>query len=222
MERKAVSAARGKGFDSVRAVPSDLRQRPRRNRFGFFGQLVDNKGIWVLLDAVEILRAEGFADFVVEINGDNLHYASERRRKDIEEFRAKEAVRPFVEQNVFFNGSYHIDQLAERMARVDWCLVPSTWWEIFGLVISEAWMFHKPVIASNVCGPAERIRHDVDGLLFQVGQARSLADTIRRACMEEGLWERLVAELPEPPSREAMVEELLPLYARDRKVRPHI
>src|SRR5689334_16491015 len=33
--------------------------RPR-NRFGFFGQLVDNKGVWVVLQAVEHLRAEGF------------------------------------------------------------------------------------------------------------------------------------------------------------------
>ena len=52
----------------------------RRNRFGFFGQLVDNKGVHVILKAVDLLRAEGFTDFVVEINGDNLRYASEQRR----------------------------------------------------------------------------------------------------------------------------------------------
>lgn len=187
--------------------------RKKRNRFGFFGQMVDNKGVWVILRAVEQLRAEGFRDFTVEINGDNLRYASEERRKEVEDFLAAEAKLPFAEQNVVFNGSYHVDQLPQRMARVDWCIVPSTWWEIFGLVISEAWMFKRPVIASDVGGPKERIRHDVDGLLFAVGDPRALADAIRRACTEEGLWERLAAAIQPPASRDVMVDGYLATYA---------
>ena len=112
-----------------------------------------------------------------------------------------------------FNGSYQVDELPQRMARIDWCLVPSTWWEIFGLVISEAWMFQRPVIASNVGGPKERIRHNEDGLLFAVGDARSLADTIRRACSEDGLWDRLVAGIRPPASRDVMVDGYLETYA---------
>ena len=187
--------------------------REKRNRFGFFGQLVDNKGVWVILRAVEQLRAEGFTDFIVEINGDNLRYASEERRAEVEAFLAAEKERPFTEQIVSFNGSYHVDELPQRMARIDWCMVPSTWWEIFGLVISEAWMFGRPVIASNVGGPKERIRHDEDGLLFAVGDSRALADTIRRACTEEGIWERLSSGVRLAPSRETMVDLYMEIYA---------
>ena len=187
--------------------------RTRRNRFGFFGQMVDNKGVWVILKAIEQLRAEGFRDFTIEINGDNLRYASEARRTEFEEFLAAEKQLPYTEQNLVFNGSYHVDELPQRMARIDWCLVPSTWWEIFGLVISEAWMFGRPVIASNVGGPKERITHESDGLLFAVGDPRSLADTIRRACTEEGLWDRLVAGITPPATRELMVEGYLATYA---------
>ncbi len=192
------------------AVTND---RAKRNRFGFFGQMVDNKGVWVILRAIEQLRAEGFQDFTVEINGDNLRYASETRRKEFEDFLAAERERPFTEQILVFNGSYQVDELPQRMARIDWCLVPSTWWEIFGLVISEAWMFQRPVIASNVGGPKERIRHNEDGLLFAVGDARSLADTIRRACSEDGLWDRLVAGIRPPASRDVMVDGYLETYA---------
>src|SRR5213075_2219403 len=56
----------------------DTRQpagRPR-NRFGFFGQMVDVKGVPLLLEAADILRSEGFTDFRIEINGSNLQYAS--------------------------------------------------------------------------------------------------------------------------------------------------
>ncbi|HZP21064.1 MAG TPA: glycosyltransferase family 4 protein [Bauldia sp.] len=190
----------------------DVEEREKRNRFGFFGQLVDNKGVHVVLEAVEILRSSGFTDFVVEINGDNLRYASEARRKALEAFLEREAARPLSERNVVMNGSYHVDQLANRMARIDWCLVPSVWWEIFGLVISEAWMFRKPVIASNVGGMKERIRHEVNGLHFNVGDARSLAETMRRAATEEGLWDNLSENIRPPMSREEMTGAFMDIY----------
>jgi glycosyltransferase involved in cell wall biosynthesis len=197
--------------DYGHGVAADDEDRPR-NRLGFFGQMVDNKGVWLVLQAVELLRAEGFTDFVVELNGDNRRYASEQRRQEIEAFLEAERERPIAEQNVVFNGSYHTDQLAARMSRVDWCIVPSVWWETFALVISEAWMFRRPVIASNVGAPGERVRHGVDGLLFQVGDARALARTMRRACTEEGLWDRLVAGIEAPPEREVMVGRFCDVY----------
>ncbi len=98
------------------------------------------------------------------------------------------------------------------MARVDWTVVPSVWWEIFGLVISEAWMFGRPVICSNVGGMAERVTHERDGLHFELGDPASLAATIRRACTEDGLWDRLHAAVPEPPSRAEMADGFLALY----------
>jgi glycosyltransferase involved in cell wall biosynthesis len=195
-------------------------ESPKRNRFGFFGQMVDNKGVWLILRAVDQLRAEGFDDFVVEINGDNLRYASEARRTEVEAFLAAEAERPVDERRVVFNGSYHVDQLAARMARVDWCIVPSVWWEIFGLVISEAWMFGRPVIASNVGGMKERIADGVDGLHFEVGDARALARTMRRAATEPGLWARLSTGITPPPSRTHMVDGYLRLYRTDLAAAP--
>jgi glycosyltransferase involved in cell wall biosynthesis len=186
--------------------------RARRNRFGFFGQLVDAKGVHVILEAVELLRADGFTDFIVEINGDNIQFATPARRAEIEAFLEEEAKRPRPERNVVFNGSYHHEQLGSRMTRVDWCIVPSVWWEIFCLVISEAWSFGRPVIASNAGGPAERITDGVDGLLFALGDARELAETMRRAMTEEGLWEKLAAGIQPPPSRDVMVEGFLEVY----------
>ena len=185
----------------------------RPNRFGFFGQLVDNKGLLVLLQAATILRQSGFCDFQVEVNGDNLRYASDDNRRQVDAFRLEEEARPLSERNVTFKGSYHVDSLVARMSRVDWCIAPSIWWETFALVISEAWMFGRPVIASNIGAMAERVRHDVDGLLFAVGDARDLAAAMRRACEEQGLWSRLNRALPRPPAREDMVGGFKAIYA---------
>jgi glycosyltransferase involved in cell wall biosynthesis len=184
----------------------------RKNRFGFFGQMVDAKGVHIILRAVTLLRAEGFTNFSVDLNGDNLRYASPLIRVEIEEFMANEEERPAAERIVTNNGSYHLDQLHSRMAGVDWCIVPSIWWEIFGLVISEAWMFGRPVICSDVGGMAERVADDVNGLHFQMGNPRSLAEMIRRACTEEGLWQRLSQALPEPPTRASMIAGYRSIY----------
>jgi glycosyltransferase involved in cell wall biosynthesis len=184
----------------------------RKRRFGFFGQMIDVKGIHIILRAVSVLRAEGFTDFTVELNGDNIDYASPAIRSEIEEFLAAEEKLPFAERLVHYNGPYQVDQLASRMARVDWCIVPSIWEEAFALVVSEAWMFRRPVICSNVGGMAERVVDDVQGLHFQMGDPRALASVMRRACTELDLWERLSAALPEPPSLTAMVSAYRNVY----------
>jgi glycosyltransferase involved in cell wall biosynthesis len=185
-----------------------------RNRFGFFGQLVDAKGLHVLLDAVTNLRAEGFADFTVEINGGNLHFASDLRRARIEAFRQAEAERPHGERNVVFNGPYHPDQTASRMQRIDWCVIPSVCWESYCLVISEAWAHGRPVIASAVGGPAERVTNGADGILFDMGDANALARAIRGACMEAGLWDHLAAGIKPPTTHDTMADAFIDIYTQ--------
>src|SRR5438874_1108708 len=188
--------------------PVQARQEAREtyNRFGFFGQIIDAKGVHIILRAVALLRAEGFTDFTVEINGGNLNYASPEVRAEIEEFIEAEKERPTGERLVSFNGSYATRELRSRMARIDWCLVPSMWWEAFALVISEAWMFKKPVICSNVGAMADRVRDEKDGLQFEMGDPAGLARTIKRAASEPGLWKRLAGALPVPPARADMVD----------------
>jgi glycosyltransferase involved in cell wall biosynthesis len=183
-----------------------------RNRFGFFGLLHDDKGVHVLLRAVGLLRGAGFTQFRIDINGGGIQHATQPIRREIEAFQEAEQQLPATERLVSFNGAYSLDQIQSRMVRVDWTIVPSVWWEIFGLVISEAWMFGRPVICSNVGGMAERVTHEVDGLHFEMGDPVSLAATIRRACTEDGLWERLHASVPVPPPRAAMADGFLALY----------
>ncbi|WP_168209561.1 glycosyltransferase [Mycobacterium helveticum] len=188
-----------------------------KNRFGFFGQMVDIKGIQILLRAVASLREQGFTNFRVELNGDNLRYATSALKKEIEDFLAEENERPFAERIVRSNGPYQVDQLTSRMSRVDWSIVPSLWEEAFGLVVSEAWAFRRPVICSDVGALAERVTDDVDGIHFTRGDPYALAAVMLRASTETGLWERLSGAIPEPPSLAAMVAAFLDVYGVKQK-----
>jgi glycosyltransferase involved in cell wall biosynthesis len=180
------------------------------NRFGFFGQLVDNKGLGVVFDALEAYDKRHAEEIVLEINGANLHYASEGFRTRFKEFL--EAADGLEKVRVRHNGPYAMGDLPSRMGRIDWVLVPSTWWEIFGLVVSEAWMFRKPPIVSNIGGIGERVLHDHDGLLFEAGDAERLAETLHRCVTEPGLHARLAANSPGVPPVESVVREHCRVY----------
>jgi glycosyltransferase involved in cell wall biosynthesis len=189
-----------------------------KNRFGFFGQMVDMKGIQIILRAVAILREQGFTNFKVELNGDNLRYGTPALTKEIEDFFAEENERPFAQRIVHNNGPYPIDQLASRMARVDWCIVPSLWEEGFPVVLLEAAAFRRPVIGSDIGAMAEHVTDDVDGIHFTRGDPDALAAAMLRASTETGLWERLSGAIPEPPSLAAMVAGFLDVYGLKQKL----
>jgi hypothetical protein len=56
-------------------------------------------------------------------------------------------------------------------------------------------------------------------LLFDVADASALAQTIRRACTEKGLWERLVEGITNPDTEKMMVDNFLSVYRREAEKR---
>lgn len=63
------------------------------------------------------------------------------------------------------------------MPEIDVMVVPSLWNENSPLVIHEAFLARVPVIASRCGGVTELIQHELNGLLFERGNA----DDLRRA-----------------------------------------
>ena len=43
------------------------------------------------------------------------------------------------------------------MARMDWVVVPSIWWETGPLVVMEAFQYGRPVICSDIGGMSEKV-----------------------------------------------------------------
>jgi len=76
------------------------------------------------------------------------------------------------------------------------------WFENSPVTIHEAWLTKTPVVASDIGGMAEYVRHEIDGLLFHVGDARSLAAALVRFVDEPDLGPRLSEAAPEPKTIE--------------------
>lgn len=173
-------------------------------RFGFFGQLNPYKGVDVLLDAVaRIPDAEWPAGAELLVAGCHLE-------KHPAAFQAKvHALLAAAGPRVRLHGAYANADLPGLMAAVDWVVVPSIWWENAPLVIDEAFLHGRPVIASGIGGMAERVRDGVDGLLVRPRDPAALADALVRAMRTDGLWPRLAANVRPPvPLAEAAARHL--------------
>ncbi|MEE1612467.1 glycosyltransferase family 4 protein [Microvirga sp. CF3016] len=177
----------------------------RRSVFGYFGNLNPWKGASVLLRAGQRLVSSGFDEFELRLHGG----APFQSQKFVDEI---DSLLEDVEAQVVRLGPYGREDLAGLMAAVDWVVVPSIWWENAPLVIQEAFMHRRPVIASGIGGMAEAVRDGIDGMHVRPDDPVSLADAMRRAIETPDLWENLTAGINPPADITIVAERHLALY----------
>jgi glycosyltransferase involved in cell wall biosynthesis len=200
------------------SLPVEPDDRRDHNRIAFFGQLSHYKGINVLLEAMARLL-EREVDVQLTIHGANL----ELQPQDfVDEFNS---LLEATEENVTLAGPYAADDLPALLARTDFVVVPSVWWENSPLVIQEAFLHRRPVICGDIGGMAEKVADGIDGLHFRAGDPDSLADAIERAVGTPGLWASLRDGIEGAHPMDEHVERLSGLYeellARRRDQRAH-
>jgi glycosyltransferase involved in cell wall biosynthesis len=176
-----------------------------RNSFAFFGQINPYKGVILLLKAISYLANNNFTNFRLEIFG-NLVLGFDGLETEF--FQLLEENK----DNVTFHGKYKTEEVAELIKPIDWVVVPSTWWENSPLVIQEVFMHKRPIICSNIGGMAEKVEDNVTGLHFRVGDRISLANTLKKAATEHGLWDKLSKNIQPRLSMEKSAKEHVNLY----------
>lgn len=187
-------------------VPAGPTRPPiRGDRFAFFGNLAEHKGIYVLLDAAaRIARCTG--TLRIAIHG-GFTWAAEAERR-----RFAEAVERATPVAHHF-GPYDRSDLAALMAQTDWVVLPSTWWENAPLVILEAQRAGRPVICTGIGGMAESVAHGVTGLHVPRGDPAALARAIEDAA-DATLCSRLSENIRPPDDVAAMAQAHLCHYLK--------
>jgi glycosyltransferase involved in cell wall biosynthesis len=175
----------------------------RRDRFAFFGHLNPYKGALVAIEAAKRLAER--TDNTISLT---LHGSAEFQTDDFKAELAKACENaPFA----IARGRYARDELPALMADADWVIVPSIWWENAPLIIQEAFQHRRPVICSGIGGMAESVRDGVDGLWFNAGDSRQLADKMAEA-LDPQRWAQLVAGVTTPRKMSEAADEHLALY----------
>jgi glycosyltransferase involved in cell wall biosynthesis len=179
----------------VRADPSTL-------ILGYLGQLAPHKGVGVLIDAVRRLTD---ARIHVRIYGDPASHGGHG---------ADLVRRARGDRRLEFCGPYRHEQVYELLASLDAVVVPSIWFENAPFVIQEAQAAGVPVLASRLGGMRELVSDEVDGLLFEAGDAVDLERQLQRLLTEPGLLERLRPDGSSVRTADDEVRELRGHYRR--------
>ncbi len=108
------------------------------------------------------------------------------------------------------------DELAAFYRGARAFVMPSIWFETFGIVVGEAMAHGIPVLASRIGALAETTVDGVTGLLFDAGDVASLAAAMRRLWDDDELTRRLGrggrAHIEQQSSRAAHARTLLAIY----------
>ena len=186
-------------------------------RIGFLGSLVASKAPHLLLEAFAQLP-RGAATLHVH-GAIGAYHGDDGYRAVLAPLLAREGV--------CFAGPAPHDQVPALLGELDVLVVPSVWLENAPLVIREAFASGVPVVASDLGGMAEAVRHGVDGLLFEPGNVVALTGALLRLCDEPGLLPRLRAGIVPPRSLDADAAETRARYeallgAQVRRTRPRL
>ena len=130
---------------SAPRYPRKERREKEPLKLGYYGQLEDNKGVNILLEAVRGISSSKVGKVFVCGVG-------------TKEGELKEAFQS--DERIDFKGKLSIEDVYRTMASTDLTIVPSIWEEPFGRVIIESYNQGTPVIASNKGGIPEIIESE--------------------------------------------------------------
>jgi glycogen synthase len=153
-------------------------------RFSFFGRLVREKGVDVLLRALKECHEAGHA-FTAVIVGDGPE--REPLQQLAHHLEVADAVR--------FAGALRGEPLRRAQEAAWVVVVPSVWEEAMGLVAVEAMAAGAPLIVSRRGGLAEVA--EGCALEFENDDAHELAQAMVRMSSDASLWRRLASAAPE-------------------------
>jgi glycosyltransferase involved in cell wall biosynthesis len=145
-------------------LESDPGVRTHCGDYGLYiGRFSPDKGVTTLIDAWSRVPR----DFRLQIVGDGDERAdltAEARRQNLE--------------NVAFPGFLSREDTMAALKGARFLVMPSLWYETFGLVIVEAFACGVPVICSRLGAMAEIVHDGVNGLHFNPGDANDLAKKV--------------------------------------------
>ncbi len=173
-----------KEYDNVSVIPnpvsfeSDAVATLENKKVVSGGRLTSQKNYASLIRVFRKV-ADRHPDWTLDIFGEG------PQRKQLEE----QIVALGLSENVFLRGN--TSNVESELSEAS-CLVLSSIFEGFGIVLTEAMQMGLPVVSyACPCGPKDIIREGEDGFLVQVGDEEALAERICRLIEDEDMRQRM-------------------------------
>lgn len=166
------------GFPTEYLSPPKKSKEKTNFTFGYIGTHIPSKGVNLLIEAFKKIESVATLKIFGRDNGQStkaLRLMAETSKNKIE-----------------FMGEYKNEDLVKDVfANVDCIVVPSIWGENSPLVIHEAQACKVPVITADFGGMKEYVHHQINGLLFEHRNVKSLEEQLRFAVENPKKMEQL-------------------------------
>ena len=187
------------GLASISSVLNMGKKTSNKLKFVFVGRISSFKGLHLLVDAFMQLD-KGNAELHIYGQSDGSDY--ERTLKEITKSI----------NTIYWKGLLEQSEVVKTISEYDALCLTSTTSEMSPLVIQEAFAAKIPVIASNVYGNAEHIKHGVNGLLFKFNDRDDLLNQLERCINEPNLLAGLASNILTPNSFDTVSKQHLVVY----------
>jgi glycosyltransferase involved in cell wall biosynthesis len=192
------------GFEAVSTLPCRAEKMTGPVRFGFIGRLCREKGVHTLIRAWRLLAHDCPAE---------LHFWGNPDQGEPEIVHALGRLRA-EDRRVVFHGPFTRANTSSVYGNIDVLLVPSEWFDNCPFVISEAFAAGVPVVGTDFGGISSMIRHEVDGLLFPMGDRHALAAILARLASRPDYVTSLARNVRPPRDVRAHVEDLREVFSK--------
>ncbi len=166
---------------------------------GNIGGINPYKGTHVLIQALKIIAHHN--------NWQALLYG-----RTIDTYQAR-LEQIFNDPRITYKGPYRFEEIDSIVDTIDIMVLPSTCNDTAPQTIFESFSGSVPIIASSIGGFPDFIRHGVNGLLFECGDAHGLAKHLASVLEAPSLITAMASNISQPKTLAANTMELLDLFA---------
>lgn len=169
-------------------IPETLDKEPQAARHNtiphllFLSNLLIDKGVLVLLDALKILKDKGYSFVCDFVGGETAEIDAARFQREVEE-RGLNRV-------VVYDGKKYGREKQLFFEQADVFVAPSLN-EAFPLVNLEAMEYALPVVATDTGGVTDEVKNGENGLISEKRNPQSLAGCIERLIDDKTLREKM-------------------------------
>ena len=179
------------GFSGLSYLPHGFPPVPKADlkpskklRIGYMGNINHPKGLSIVMEELYTLLLEGNVKLIIYGQPYDLEYFNNIKRK----------IKQLPYDAAKFCGGYNntFEELRTILSSFDVLIFPSVWEENSPIVVREAFVSGKPVVASYLGGVPEIVIDEVNGLLFDPFNKGDLENKMKRLLNEPELLTRLV------------------------------
>lgn len=151
-------------------------------RFLFLSNLLESKGVYVLLDALKLLKDKGCSIICDFVGGETAEIKAKRFQVEIE--------KRGLSKVVFYHGKKYGEEKQMFLQDTDVFVFP-TFNDCFPLVLLEAMQQGLPCVTTDEGGIADIVKDGVNGLICEKRNAQSLADKLLYLIQNESVREEM-------------------------------